>query len=162
MFRLLIGISLLCSHHWCQLAAVKKTRVQADNLGFSASGHQVYCLLKTQKRFKLNWFNVAITTGRFGFRSLSTFLKRGENANIWILKSFAWARVCCVHISSIGSVLYIVYHWLDQSIQHITVDVYFLGFIEFGFKLFCKVGVLTQLSSLYPVHLFIIVVFIYK
>ena len=34
MFRLLIGISLLCSHHWCQLAAVKKTRVQADNLGF--------------------------------------------------------------------------------------------------------------------------------
>ena len=34
MFRLLIGISLLCSHHWCQLAAAKKTRVQADNLGF--------------------------------------------------------------------------------------------------------------------------------
>ena len=33
MFRLLIVISLLCSHHWCQLAAVKKTRVQADNLG---------------------------------------------------------------------------------------------------------------------------------
>ena len=34
MFRHLFGISLLCSHHWCQLAAVKKTRVQADNLGF--------------------------------------------------------------------------------------------------------------------------------
>ena len=34
MFRLLIGLSLLCSHHLCQLAAVKKTRIQADNLGF--------------------------------------------------------------------------------------------------------------------------------
>ena len=34
MFRLLIGISLLCSHHLCQMAAVKKTRIQTDNLGF--------------------------------------------------------------------------------------------------------------------------------
>ena len=37
MFRLLIGISLLCSHHWWQLAAVKKTRVQVDNLGFRST-----------------------------------------------------------------------------------------------------------------------------
>ena len=39
MFWLLIGISLLCCHHWCQLAAVKKTRVQADNLGKYISGN---------------------------------------------------------------------------------------------------------------------------
>ena len=26
------------------------------------------------------------------------FLKSGENANIWILKSFPWARGCCVHV----------------------------------------------------------------
>ena len=42
MFRLLIGTSLLCSHHWCQLAAVKKTRVQADNLGFWVLGQQLF------------------------------------------------------------------------------------------------------------------------
>ena len=34
MFRILIGISLLCSHHWCQPAAVKKTRVQFWHLSF--------------------------------------------------------------------------------------------------------------------------------
>ena len=33
MVRLLIAISSLCSHHSCQVAAVKKTRVHADNLG---------------------------------------------------------------------------------------------------------------------------------
>ena len=38
MFRLLIGISLLCSHHLCQLAAVKKTRLQADSLSFWVLG----------------------------------------------------------------------------------------------------------------------------
>ena len=32
-----------------------------------------YCLLKPQKRFELNWFNVAITTtGRLGLRWLPT------------------------------------------------------------------------------------------
>ena len=40
MVRLLIGISLLCSHHWCQLAAFKKTRVHADHLGFWILGQQ--------------------------------------------------------------------------------------------------------------------------
>ena len=33
VYRLLIGISLLCSHHWCQLAAVKKTRVESWQFG---------------------------------------------------------------------------------------------------------------------------------
>ena len=40
MFRLLIGIRLLYRHNWCQLAAVKKTSVQADNLGFWVLGRQ--------------------------------------------------------------------------------------------------------------------------
>ena len=60
-----------------------------------------YCLLKTQKWFELNWFNVAIaTTGRLGLRWLPTvsWKVHQENANICILKSFPWARGCCIHV----------------------------------------------------------------
>ena len=58
-----------------------------------------YCLLKTQKRFELNLFNVPVTTtGRLGLRWLPTFLKSWENANICILILFAWARGYCIHV----------------------------------------------------------------
>ena len=67
-----------------------------------------YCLLKSQKRFELNWFNVAITTtGRLGLRWLPTvsWKVHGENENIiCILISFPWARGCCVHVFLVGIV----------------------------------------------------------
>ena len=58
---------------------------------------------ETTKRFQLNLFNVAITT------TLPTVSWKVGNANICILKSFPWARGCCVHVFLVYIYTYLRY-----------------------------------------------------